>query len=623
MATVERLGPAVSGFPANMAERVGDRLFVASMGLEPARLVALDLARHTVSDTVTIPTGLRTWAMTSLGSTLYVGMWGSPAGEPNLYRVDADSGRIRGHAAVPSHGEFWALAASPEGRTLYAGTRRTGLVFLVDPENGALGEVNFPAPDESQVTALIGTHPTLYAGSGRRQAGLAAIDRPSGAATSILPAELADAVGVYDLAVDAGVVVAATQGDPARLAIIDRTDPDAYTLVEPGDEAILGGLVLDGDTLFFAGIQSGTLYRVGRDGGELEEVAVPVPGAPTRRLFRTDAGLLGVAGPGLVWSYDLDRDEVAVTNLLDAGAEGGPERPQSLAVGGEGVAVGTNNAIEIHPFDGGGSRRVTVPGEPKSMTARGQGGSDGSGQGAGDGGDGAIYLAVYSNGQALRVDPGADEAVLVADWPDIQNRPRIIQRHADSGRLLVGTLSDFAGGGALVVIDEAGQDVTVHTDPLGDRQAVESLASHGDLALVGGRGDDARLAGWDPVAGQKRWEAVPVPAGGAITGLAVDAGRLFLLTAQGALVTVDPGSHRATDRRDLPLGTAGELLLVDGWLYAVGTHALVRVDPATLEHDTLVDDLAATSLFTRPLVRADAGGRLYLFTRLELARLTL
>lgn len=615
MATLERLGPAVSGFPANMAERVGDALFVASMGLEPARLVEFDLAGHTVLNTLTIPTGLRTWAMTSLDGSLYVGMWGSPSGKPNLYRVDTDSGRIRGHAAVPSRGEFWALAASPEGRTLYAGTRRTGVVFLVDPENGALGEVGFPAPEDSQVTALVGTHPTVYAGSGRRRAGLVAIDRPSSAATSILPAELADAVGVYDLAVDADVVVAATQGDPARLAIIDRTEPSSYTIVEPGDEAILGGLVLDGDTLFFAGIQSGTLYRVGRDGGDLEELAVPVPGAPTRRMFRTDAGILGVAGPGLVWSYDVDRDEVALTNLLDAGAEGGPERPQSLAVGSEGVAAGTNNAVEIHPFDRGRSRRVTVPGEPKSMTGL-------DGQRAGGDEDGAIYLAVYSNGQALRVEPGADAPALVADWPDIQNRPRIIHRHADSDRLLVGTSSDFAGGGALVVIDEAEQGVTVHTDPLGDRQAVESLASHGDVALVGGLGDDARLAGWDPVAGQKRWEAIPVPGGGAITGLAVAERRLFVLTAQGALVTVDPDSHRATDHRDLPLGRAGELLLADGWLYAVGTHALARVHPSTLDHDTVVDGLDAT-LFTRPLVRADLQGHLYLFADMDLARLTL
>lgn len=617
MATLERLGPAVSGFPANMAERVDNRLFVASMGLEPARLVELDLASHTVVNTVTIPTGLRTWAMTSLGSALYVGMWGSPAGEPNLYRVDTDSGRIRGHAAVPSRGEFWALAASPEGRTLYAGTRRTGVVSLVDPDNGALGEVEFPAPADSQVTALVGTHPTLYAGSGRRQAGLVAIDRASSAATPILPEELADAVGVYDLAVDADVVVAATQGDPARLAIIDRGDPDSYTVVEPGDEAILGGLVLDGHTLFFAGIQSGTLYRVGRDGGDAEEIAVPVPGAPTRRMFGTTAGILGVAGPGLVWSYDVDHDEVALTNLLDAGAQGGPERPQSLAVGSEGPAAGTNNAIEIHPYDGGSSRRVIVPGEPKSMTASG-----GHGDGSPAGNEGAIYLAVYSNGQALRVDPGADEPVLVADWPDIQNRPRIIHRHADSGRLLVGTSSDFADGGALVVIDEAGQSLTVHTDPLGDRQAVESLTSHGDLALVGGLGDDARLAGWDPVAGQKRWEAVPVPGGGAITGLAVDERHLFVLTAQGALVTVDPDSHRATGRRDLSVGDAGELLLADGWLYAVGTQALARVDPSTLDHDTLVDGLDA-ALFTRPLVRTDLQQRLYLFADMDLARLTL
>lgn len=608
----ENLGPAVSGFPANMAARLGERVFVASMGLDPARVVAFDPGADAVVDTVEIPTGLRTWAMATLGSSVYLGMWGSPAGQPNLYRYDTASGRVTGHATVPSRGELWALAASPEGRTLYAGTRRTGTVYLVDPDNGALGEVAFPAPEGSQVTALIGTHPTLYAGTGRGQAELVAIDRPTGEATSILPAELAGAVGVYDLAVDAEVVVAATQGDPARLAVVDRADPSSYRVVEPGGEAILGSVVLDGEAVFFAGLESGTLYRLDRGSGEVDALAVPVPGAPTRRLFRTDRGLLGVAGPGLVWSYDLDGGEPEVTDLQAAGAEGGPERPQSLAVGAAHAAVGTNNAVELHPLDGGRSRRVVVPGEPKTMTALGPRVGD----------EDAFYLAVYSNGQALRLAPDADAPWLIADWPDVQNRPRVIHRHADSRRLLVGTSSDFAGGGALVVIEQAVEGLDVHTDPLGDRQAVESLASFGDLALVGGLGDDARLAGWDPVAGRKRWETVPVPGGGAITGLAADGGTVHVLTAGGALVAVDADSRRVTGRRDLPLGRAGELLLADGWLYAVGSEALARVDPSTLEHEVLVGGLAATGLFTRPLVRRDADGRLYLFAGLDLLRVT-
>lgn len=603
---IDNLGPAASGFPANAAERIGERLYVASLGLQPARLAEYDLGSRTVTGSVDIPTGLRTWAVTSVEAELYLGMWGTGSGEANFYRFDSASRRLVALETIPTDGEFWALEAAPDGRTLYLGTARSGRVLVYDRVRGALDALQFPDPSGSQVTALAATADTLYVGLGRKQAGLVAIDVSSGASEHILAEQLAGAVGVYDLQVTDDVVVAGLQDDPARLAVVRRDDPSAYQIVETDGEHAIGAILIEPQRVYFAGLGSGALYALERDSGALQTVATPVAHVPTRRLLRSRDGLTGVSAPGIVFTYEPETGEVSRTDLVTAGARGGVERPQSLTVAAGRVVVGTNNAAEIHAGDAEGSRRVVLPGEAKTAVAIGD----------------VAYLATYPGGQLWRVpaDAGPERVV---DWPDLQNRPRALHHDATTGLLLIATNSDFAGGGALVVTDGNGQRLEVHVDPLSQRQAPNAVASLPDgVAVLGGIGDDARLAALDALTGERLWEAVPVPGGMRISGLAVRDGTVYGLTRDATLFAFDVASQTVTARTRLAAGRTGEVLVDGDVVYAVDGARLVRADRDSLEVTSVVDDVTHTAFTPNPPVRMDERHRLYLFDGTDLLRVT-
>lgn len=557
-----------------------------------------------MTGTVEIPTGRRTWAMAAHEHLLYLGMWGQDPGQGNFYRLDTRSMGLTALPTIRNNVEFWALAVADDG-VVYAGTDRAGVVAIYVPRTNQLGDLVYrPAP--GHVTA-VGVHGmTVYAGAGRRAAGLAAVHRATQEARDLLPTELADAVGIYDLAVTDDLLVASTQGDPARAALIDRQDPARYEVVEPEGQSILGALVVDDTRVFMAGVPSGSVYAVDRATASVETVATPVPGVPVRRAFRTDGGLLGVSAPGLVWEHDLDSGETVVTDLVAAGAPGGPERAQSLAVADTYFAVGTNNAIELHDLATGASRgRVVVSGEPKAMLAVGD----------------ALYLALYPHGDLRRFDPESGEAELVADWPDVQSRPRAIAYDPRNERVLVATLSDFAGGGALVVYEPASDDLRVHTDPLSGRQPVESVTHFEGQAIIGGRGDDARLAAIDPTSGQKAWEVVPAAGAGSITGLALHGRHIYVLTGDGTLTVVDARTRERVYRADLLASAAGEVTVAAGHVWAVGTNELVQIAPGLFRRQTVAERLAMRAL-TRPLVRADRQGRMYVLAGSDVLRVT-
>ena len=551
-----------------------------------------------------IPTGRRTWAMAAHGRLLYLGMWGQDPGQGNFYRLDTDRMRVEALPTVRNTQEFWALAVADDG-VVYAGTDRAGAVAIYDPRTNRLGDLIYH-PRPGHVTALAVEGMTVYAGAGRRETGLVAIHRATADFRNILPPELAGPVGVYDLATTDDLIVAATQSEPARIAVMQRGDPSRYEIIQPDGEAILGAIVIDDERVFASGMRSGRLYAYDRSTRDVEMVATPVANVPVRQAFRTDSGILGVSAPGLVWEHDLSSGDTEITDLLTAGAPGGPERAQSLAVGRSHFAVGTNNAIELHDLAGGASRgRVVVPGEPKAMIAVGE----------------AFYLAMYPNGDLWRVDPEQGQAREVADWVDIQNRPRAMAYDPRHRRFLIATLSDFAGGGALVVHEEEGEVLRVHTDPLGDRQPVESVTYFEGQAIIGGRGTDARLAALDPATGRRAWELVPSPGSGSITGLVLHGRHIYVLTGDGRLTVVDARSREIIRRMDVLDSAAGELAVAARHVWAVGTDELVQIAPGTFQRRTVADGLAMRAL-TRPHVRADDRGRVYVLSGSDVVRVT-
>lgn len=603
---VENLGPAASGFPANAAAWTGDRLYVVTLGLEPAHMAEYEPARRQVTATHVIPTGLRCWAMATVGRDVYIGMWGTRGGEHNLYRFD--TARRTLHGARPVDQAYLAMAAAPDGRTLYLGTARSGVVFAYDLTTRAVSTVAFDDPTGSEVTALAVTADTLYVGLGRRRAGLVAIDRSTSAARPILPVELAGGVGVYSLAVSELLLVAATQAEPARVAVIDRRNPGSYQILEPDGEHAIGATSLDGRNVYFSGMASGTLYAMDRRSRELRSLSTPVPHVPTRRTVRSGRGVLGVAAPGIVFTHDLWSDEVTRTDLVAAGAEGGVERPQSLAVAGDQVVVGTNNAAQLHAVvaDDPRSPRVVISGEAKTATAVGT----------------RAFLATYPSGQLWRIGP-EDPPERVANWPDVFNRPRAIHHGAGENQLMIVANADFAGGGALIVTDRDGALRHVHPDPLSEGQEPNAVTSlPGGVAVVGGIADDARLAAVDARTGRRLWETVPVPRGGRISGLATRGDTVYGLTRDATLFALDITTREVTATTSLEPGRTGELLAAGDALYAVDGTRLVRVEPATLAITTLAAGLEHRAFTPNPPVRVDARGRLYLFGGTDLLRVT-
>lgn len=603
---IDNLGPAASGFPANAAERVGERVYVVTLGLAPALLAAYDPVRRVVTDTHRIPTGLRCWAMASVGAQLYLAMWGTQDGQDNLYRFDTATRTL--HGSRPVDGTYLSMTVGPDGKVVYLGTTRPRVVYVWRPDTGAVSTLKFDDPTGSEVTALAATAHTLYVGLGRKRAGLVAIDRASGAGRHILPAELAGGVGVYALRVSGEVVAAATQDEPARLGLLDRDDPADYRIVDPGGEHALGALAFHQRMVYFSGIATGTLYAFDQATGELESLATPVPAAPTRWTRRVGTALVGVTAPGLVFDYDLESGQVTRTDLVAVGATGGVERPQSLAVTGRGerIVVGTNNAAQIHR-GGGPSRRVVLSGEAKTATTVGD----------------AAFLATYPGGQLWRVatdEPAEPERV--ANWTDTYNRPRAIHHDPDADLLLIVANADFAGGGALVVTATDGTLLAVHPDPLSDGQEPNAVTALDGVALVGGAGDDARLAALDPRTGQRLWETVPVPGGQRISGLAARDGAVWGLTRNATLFRMDASTRAVTRTVTLESGRTGELVVHSDAVYAVDGRRLVKCHLRTLFPTPMVTGIAHRAFTPNPPLRLDARGRLYLFDGTDLLRVT-
>lgn len=598
---IENLGPAASGFPANNAEWVDDVLYVITLGLKPARLAEYDPARRVVTHTQTIPTGLRCWAMAPIAPHLYIGMWGTAGGESNLYRFHPGRRTLEGFRPVNT--AYSSMAVGPDGRVIYLGTARSGVVYAWSPDSGAVRELRFNDPTGSEVTTLAATARTLYVGLGRKKAGLVAIDRSSGQSRHILPPELAGGVGVYNLRVSREVIAAATQDQPARIALLDRDDTRRYRVIDPGGEHAIGGIAFIDRLVYFSGISSGTLYGYDQDSAELRSLATPVPSAPTRRTRRFARSLIGVTAPGVVFDYDRETGKVVRTDLISAGATGGVERPQSLAVAGGDVVVGTNNAAQVHA--GSRSRRVVIAGEAKTATAIGS----------------AAYLATYPGGQLWRL-PADGDPVRVANWPDVYDRPRAIHHDADSGLLLIVANADFTGGGALIVTGADGTLLHVHGDPLGDNQEPNAVTSLDGVALVGGIADDARLVAIDPRSGQRLWTRIPVPGGGRITGLSARGQAIYGLTRDATLFRLDATTRRVTNATRLASGRTGEVLAHSHAVYAVDGQRLVKCNVRTLFPTPLVTGIEHLAFTPNPPVRMDRHGRLYLFSGTDLLRVT-
>jgi hypothetical protein len=597
---VQRLGPAVEGFPVNSALLLGDDLHIASMDITPLRLLRYDTTAQRVTGQTTVDSSRRAWRMAAAGGQLYVGLWDVPQDETNFIRVDPDSGAITRLPRIPAQLDVTAMTAGPDGR-VYTASDQPETVFAYEEGSEALTEINVPDSPDNVVGALAATPEHLYVGMRNDHAALYELELATGQLRSVLPAAAAGAMGIGSLSAADGMVVAGTTGGHAQLLVL--YDGVEQVVDVPGEVAIETSVVHDG-AVWFAGKPSGTLYRYDPATRALTTAARPVPDSPVRYLGVTGDRIIGVNAAETVWTYDPASGAVASTDLVAAGAPGQPVSVMSLAVGAGRVFAGANNRLQVRSLATGGVQRVTVVGEPKDLAASGR----------------EVLMAMYPYAQLRAYDAEQGSTRLVTAWDADYNRPRDLT-WLTRNRLLIGTRADDAGGGALIDHDRTAGTTRVHRDPLGSGRAVATVEVAADEVYIGSDGPTAVVAAWDARTAHTGWSTAPVPNGGTIAGLAVHGDRVWGTTHRGWVFSLDrlTGAVMSASR---PLtAPTGEMRATQSALYAVSAAAVVHIDPVTAAPTVLTDGLQA-QVFERPRLAIDDDCALYAIAGSDIARLT-
>ncbi len=424
--TVDTLGPASSVTSTSVAEQVGDRIWTVTSGVSPIQVGAFDPVTRTVDRKLTLPTGAGAWAMTHIGTDLYVGLY-TPG---DLYRIDTATGAA---AKVANFGSFiWSIAATPDGK-IVAGTYPDGAVHEYDPATGATKTYGAAVPGQQYVRSIAADATTIYAGVGTK-AHLIAIDRATGERRDVLPAAYADRTFVATLSLS-GTKLAAGLSPTGTMLVFDTADLGNPVEVQtPGGDQYVTAITIDAPTgdVYLGTRPSGTLYRYA--GSTLERLGSPYDGAYFNRIF-VDGSTIRAELTSQVVDFDPAGGTFTGTDLGQAGLPPAPEQAMGIAATATSVLVSGKAGIQVHDLASGTNTRTFLPGEAKTLTPVGR----------------EVYLGVYTlarlwsmkpdgsglhefgrigNEQTRPTDETYDAAI--ADLADLDRaRLRQVRRHAD------------------------------------------------------------------------------------------------------------------------------------------------------------------------------------------------
>jgi hypothetical protein len=636
-APTQNLGPAIPGvaFPLTSVIRTSpDTLEVHSQDLPNSRGARVDESGG-ITATTTVPAGRRTWATARIGSTVYVGQWGTGDG-PNLYRYSATARGSRDRTAqevatVPAGGEFWALTEDARGR-LWAGTRahnsgsfraETGLgdgrddgrhvVHRIAPSSGLVTNVTFcvPAPPTTaggvrpDIKQLASVGDTLYVGTGQQTAGARLYafeprdraDVPPGQVRDLTPASVRSASGVFAMAASEGHIAFGTQassGESARLVVLDRRTEQVRVDVPLVGESRVDAVALRGDRVVATGF-SGVLYDTAIPGSGVQQEAEahdsPVVDQFHRFIeIRSDGSLRGVTQKGVVWTRTTT-GAVDRVNLVDTGAPVAPGLPHALHAGPADIAVGGSSVVTLRSTNDAAEtpRTVNVAGEAKALTD--------------DAATGDTYIATYPNAGLWRIEAGGDGAEQVGAWTAAFRRP------ADAD------LDDRRGRVNVVARDEnAAQS---ESRPISSGQAnFQFRPSHLFPILPTDPTDPVApppvTSGW-PL-GRPAPQETPVEASAVLSGDTPGGSEVYVGDTRGGVQRIDASDGRRQWYRDADeddrYRRVVDIELVDGRLVVVSTGALApRGGGPVYGHRTIVRimDPATGAVEDTQIVRNSAG----------------
>ena len=394
--TVTSLGPASAVTSTSVAEQVGDRIWTITSGVSPVQVGAFDPVGRTVDRKFSLPTGAGAWAMTHLGTDLYIGLY-TPG---DVYKVDTTTGTA---AKVAQFGSFiWSLAATPDGK-IVAGTYPDGAVHEYDPATGATKSYGAAVAGEQYVRSIAADATTIYAGVGTK-AHLIAIDRATGARRDVLPAKYADRTFVATLALD-GTKLAASLSPTGTMLVYDTADLSNPAEVQtPGGDQYITAITIDGPDIYLGTRPSGTLYRYRENA--LTRLGSPYDGAYFNRIF-VDGAALRAELTSQVVDFDEASGTFTGTDLGQAGLPPAPEQAMAIAATPTSVLVSGKAGVQVHDLATGGSSRTFLPGEAKTMTPVGN----------------SVYLGVYTLARLWQMRPDGTGLHELGQIGNEQTRP--------------------------------------------------------------------------------------------------------------------------------------------------------------------------------------------------------
>lgn len=591
--TLTDLGPGVQTFTMMSSVLSDETLYMSTRNVEPMKVVGYHVPSRSVTS-VTDVFGESTQAMAvdPQGRYLYgcvrINFGDNVTPVSRLFRIDLTAAGRPMEPLDEITGLIpFAMSVAPDGIVYFAGRQTAPRLYAFDPAIGAVTEVVTPDATAQYGRSVLATADAVYFGlrgtnpsTGAAAARLYRVERSTGAATSILPPELARTSEIRDMLLHDGslVIVNGSIG-----AVLDASDTARYTVLR--SPVNLGKLPVSlNGRYYFAGSRgvaeydpaSGAFRSVSPDGADYGGIW---------GLFPVEDRLLVVSAYGVVVELDPMTLASESTDLVPLGAPVGTQLAMSVATAAGTVYVGGTNAIGRHDLQTGTVGTINASGEAKDIVAFPD----------------RVYTGQYSGWGVMGYTPGGpDSLTLLAALPAAQNRPHDLLWDDDRRRLYVGSGSDANVFGALSIYDPAAGALEFSIeDPFGDgKQQVRCLARRGDVLFLGGESSSgSQVMAWSLTTRAELWRVSIDPAPRAVCGLAVHGCTLFALGHSGSLTVIDlrAGSGTVVRTRLYPalIPDWGSLTVRSGAVYGVSKAAFFRLDAVSHEPLVLAQDLGA------------------------------
>ncbi|WP_427892627.1 hypothetical protein ACQHIV_06960 [Kribbella sp. GL6] len=519
-------GPAVTTAAVVAMAVLGGRAYVISRGIVPPRLTEVDLATKRVTRTVELPVGEGGWGITVAAGKVYAGLY--PVAD--VYCFDPADGSVTRVGSLAGAGGFvWDLTTAPDGQ-VYAVSYPNGAVWHIDPATNTPTQLGAPVPGAQYGRYVGAAGNYVYAGI-YTPSQLVGYDRTTQTFRDLTPAaSRGQNFGPLAAAPDR---IYAGSGQALLSMALDGTDVRSVPLPagETGVDAIT---VAANGTAYLTTRTSGTVWKCGLSDTALTAVGTPAPEDEHRRIVLLDEDtLLGSTGSGVLWWLDVRTGEFELLDLVDAGFEPAPDKPQSIVLGEPNLYVGGHWVISEHAGDQ--VRRLRVAGEAKTLNwIRGE-----------------LYTALYPSTEVVRVNPRTNDVHSFGKIGHDQIRPW--QAAYDEKTRLLAIASAPGPGkltGALTLLDVRTGELDVHYGVLPDQSVmsvhvVDGIAYLGGDAVGGGGVTPTRTAAaigaFDLTRRELLWTAEPLAGERSVQSVAVHNGVLYgvLKRTSGSWFTYD------------------------------------------------------------------------------------